>query len=153
MLSERELLILRHLRNNARTSLAKIARNEGIPVSTLFNIVHQLESKVIRNNTALIDFSRLGYSLTVFAFLKAGDDKQALADFLINHSNTNCLSKINNGYDFFLEAVFDNMASYTKFNEKLDKLNLKEKHTMFSLEELKKEDFLTREEHLRLFVD
>ena len=43
------------------------------------------------------------------------------------------------------------MVSYTEFNEKLDKLKLKEKQIMFSLEEIKKEDFLTREEHLWLF--
>ena len=90
MISERELLILRHLREDSRKSLAKIARQEAIPVSTLFNIVHQLESKAIRKNTTLIDFSKIGYNLTFFAFLKASEDsRKALADFLIKNPNTN----------------------------------------------------------------
>lgn len=154
MISERDVLILRYLRNDARMSLAKIARKENIPISTLFSVVQELESNVINNSTTLIDFSKLGFNITVFGFLKADETtKQQLADLLMTHPNTNSLSKINNGYDFFIEAIFDNMASYTKFNEMLENMKLKEKKTMFSIEEIKKEDFLTREEHFDLFND
>lgn len=154
MISKRDILILKYLRNDARMSLAKIARKEGIPISTLFSSIHELESNVIKNSTVLIDFSKLGFNITVFGFLKADNtSKQQLADFLATHPNINNLSKINNGYDFFIEAIFDNMASYTEFDEMLEKLKLKEKKTMFSIEEIKKEDFLRRNEHILLFYD
>lgn len=154
MILDKDVIILKYLRNNARMSLAKIARMERIPVSTIFSMIHDLESKTIKNNTSLLDFSKLGFNITIFGFLKAEDNqKQELTDFLVKHPNINSLSKINNGHDLFIEAVFDNMANYTKFDEALDKMKLKEKKTMFSIEDIKKEDFLTREEHFDLFID
>ncbi len=147
-----EVLILRHLRKDARKSLAKIARQEDIPISTLFSKVNKLESSVIKRSTSLLDFSRLGYNLAIISFLKLKDNsKQEAIDFLATHPNTNCLLKINNGFDLFLEAIFDNMRSYTQFCEDLKKLNIKTKDDYFVIEELKKEDFLTRNEHLELF--
>ena len=154
MLTKKEILILKHLRTDSRRSLAKLAREQGIPVSTLFTRVNQLESSVIKSNTTLLDFSRLGYNLVTFIFLKLKDNsKQEVIDFLTKHPNTNSLSRINNGFDFFLESIFNNMGSYTKFCEDLKKLNIKTKDIFFVVEELKKEDFLTREEHLELFSE
>ena len=152
MTTIQEILILRHLRKDARKSLAKIARQEEIPISTLFSKVNKLESSVIKRSTSLLDFSRLGYNLSAFIFLKLKDNpKQEAIDFLATHPNTNCLLKINNGFDLFLEAIFDNMKSYIKFCEDLKKLNIKTNDIYFVIEELKKEDFLTREEHSELF--
>ena len=154
MLSEQEIIILKHLRKDARKSLVKIAREEEIPVSTLFSKVSKLESKVIKKSIALLDFSKLGYSLVAFIFLKLKDNsKQEAIEFLAKHPNTNNLSRVNNGFDFFLEAIFNNMKSYTKFYEDLKKLNIKSEMVFFMIEELKKEDFLTRNEHLELFED
>ena len=154
MLKTNDLLILKHLREDARKSLAKIAREERIPISTLFSKVNKLESSVIKSSTSLLDFSKLGYSLTTAIFLNLKDNsKKEAIDFLAKHPNTNCLSKINNGFDLFLEAIFDNMKSYIDFCGDLKKLNTKTRLIFFVVEELKKEDFLTREEHLGLFKD
>ena len=144
MLTRDETLILKHLRVDCRASLARLARKQAIPVSTLFTKVAKLES-VIHKYTSLIDFSKLGHGLKVNMLIRARD-----LDLLADHPNINCLSKINNGYDFFLEAIFDNMKSYTLFIEELDRLDIKP-DVFFVVEELKREEFLTKDEHLELF--
>lgn len=149
-----DLLLLKYLRNNARSSLAKLARKEDIPISTLFTKVNKLESNTIQRSTSLIDFSKLGFGLSVYMLIKLKENsKKEFITFLKNHPNTNNLSRINNGYDFFLEAIFNNMKSYTQFCEELKSLNIKTTKVFFAIEELKKEDFLTRDEHFKLFKE
>ena len=80
-----------------------------------------------------------------------GDSKEKASEFLENHPNTNSLSRINNGNDLFLEAIFDNMGSYNDFYEQLKFNNIKANDVFFVLEEIKKEDFLTTDSHLEMF--
>lgn len=151
MLAHSDILILKHLRKNARKSLAKLSREEGIPVSTIFSKVSRLESSFIKKNTSLLDFPKMGYGLTTFMLIKLKDSsRKEVIGFLSNHPNTNRLSKINNGFDLFIESIFENMKSYNNFIENLNQFNIKN-HVFFAIEELKKEDFLTRDEHLELF--
>ena len=63
MLTEKEKTLLQHLRKDSRKSLADISKETKIPISTLFDTLRKLESKVIIKHTALVDFAKLGHGM------------------------------------------------------------------------------------------
>src|SRR3989344_2795670 len=139
MLKEKDLIILSHLRNNARKSLALISRETEIPVSTLFCKIRKLENNVITKHTSIIDFNKLGYPIRVNFAVKSRDKKK-LKEFLLNHKNINSIHRISN-YDFFIDVLFRNMNELREFEEELDRYA--EKIERFHIvEELKSENFL-----------
>ena len=55
------------------------------------------------------------------------DRKDEMQNFLLRHTRVNTLFRINNGYDFFLEAIFRNMNELDEFTRQLDEYHPKEK--------------------------
>jgi len=58
--------------------------------------------------------------------------------------------RLNNDFDFFVEAVFKDMKGLEEFSESLEKFKIKKKKEFFVIEDLKREDFFTRPEHIKL---
>jgi DNA-binding Lrp family transcriptional regulator len=150
MLTKRELLILTHLRENSRNSLAMISRETSIPISTVFDKVDKLGKEIISKYSPLIDFSKIGFGLKVNFLLKSIKKKSELKRFLIENKNVNSILRLNSNFDFFVESVFRNMKEIEEFRESLDKFEIKDKNEFFVIEELKKERFFTRPEHIEL---
>ncbi len=151
LLTKKELLILTHLRADSRKSLAMISRETSIPISTIFDKVNKLGKSTISKYSPLLDFQKLGFGLRVNFVLKANDKKkQELKDFLLTNKNVNCILRLNNCFDFFVEAVFRDMKGIEEFSESLEKFKIKKKKKFFVIEDLKKEEFLTRPEHIKL---
>ncbi len=99
----------------------------------------------------MLDFQKLGFGLRVNLILKANDKrKQDLKDFLLKNQNVNSLLRLNNNFDFFIETVFRDMKGLEEFYENLKKFKIKKKKEFFVIEDLKKEEFLTKPEHIRL---
>lgn len=140
MMKEKELILLKHLRQDSRRSLAQISKETNIPVSTLFEILKKLESKAILKHVSLIDFSRLGYSLKV-NFAISSKQKQELKEFLMQCFNVNSLSSLINGYDFYAECIFKDLKEISKFKEKLEQFEIKNLEETFIVDEVKKEGF------------
>jgi|SRR3989344_9252280 len=140
MIPEKNLLLLAHLRENARKSLASISKATNIPATTLFDKLKEIESLVIKHTT-LVDFNQLGYGIRKNIILK-GKDKDKLKQFLINHANTNSVYEINTGYDFMIECVFKDYGSYHKFLNELDELSI-EKRVFDIISDNKREGFLS----------
>ena len=110
LLTKKELLILTHLRADSRKSLAMISRETSIPISTIFDKVNKLGKSTITKYSPLLDFQKLGFGLRVNFVLKANDKKkQELNDFLLTNKNINSMLRLNNDFDFFVEAVFKDM--------------------------------------------
>jgi len=151
LLTKKELLILTHLRADSRKSLTRISRETGIPISTIFDKVNKLGKSTISKYSPLLDFQKLGFGLRVNLILKANDKrKQDLKDFLLKNQNVNSLLRLNNNFDFFIETVFRDMKGLEEFYENLKKFKIKKKKEFFVIEDLKKEEFLTKPEHIRL---
>jgi len=151
LLTKKELLILTHLRADSRKSLTMISRETGIPISTIFDKVNKLGKSTISKYSPLLDFQKLGFGLRVNLILKANDKrKQDLKDFLLKNQNVNSLLRLNNNFDFFIETVFRDMKGLEEFYENLKKFKIKKKKEFFVIEDLKKEEFLTKPEHIRL---
>ena len=85
MISNKELLILNHLRGDSRKSLAEISRNTGIPISTVFDKLVWLEKKVINRYVSLLDFQKIGYGIKVNMLFKINKDFTEFKKFLMNH--------------------------------------------------------------------
>lgn len=140
-----DLLIISSLRQNAREKLTSMSRKTRIPVSTLFDRLKTHEGNIIKKHTALVDFSKLGYNTKANIILKVKKtDRDPVKIFLMKHSSINSAFKINNGYDFLIEAVFRNIKEVEDFIETLeDKFSVKSKQVFYVIDDLKKEAFLS----------
>lgn len=141
MLTEKEKILLRHLRKNSRKSLTRISREEGIPVSTLFETLKRLEQKAVKRHVSLIDFSKLGYGFKV-NFAIGSKNKKDLKDFLINSGYVNSLYSLISGHDFYAECIFPSLKKLTEFKEDIDQFFITSIEENFIVEEIKKEDFI-----------
>lgn len=144
VLSEKELVLLSHLRQNARTNLTKISRQTGMPVSTIFDKLKKYEKDIITKHTALLDFSKLGYDIKVHIAVKVPKDyRDQLKEHLCREPQVNSVYRINNGYDFMIEAFFRNIREVHDFVEGLEQYKVKKPDEYYVLDEIKKEAFMS----------
>ncbi|HIJ01447.1 TPA: Lrp/AsnC family transcriptional regulator, partial [Candidatus Woesearchaeota archaeon] len=86
----------------------------------------------------------LGFDIKVNVLYRISrDSREEFKNFVMMHENVNSIFKINNGFDFLVEAIFRDLNDYHKFNEQLEKFNIQVKQEMFILEDLKREGFLS----------
>lgn len=149
-MKEKDLQIVRHLRANSRETLTRLSRKTGVPISTLFDKLNQYKDQVILRNTCLIDYQRLGYDLRVQLLVKISKDRERFEQYITEHFHVNNVLKINNGYDYLIEAVFRNMKDFTDFVASFDRFAVKECKEYYILEDLKREAFLTTDSHVLL---
>ena len=137
-------MLLSFLRSNGRESLTSLSKKTKIPVSTIFDRLRLYEQEVICKHTALLDFSKLGYTAKAKILLKVKkEEREELAKFLKSRKEINSADKINNGYDFILEGIFTNVKGLHQFMEDLEEnFKLEEKQIFFIIDELLKENFL-----------
>ncbi|MDP2906637.1 MAG: Lrp/AsnC family transcriptional regulator [Nanoarchaeota archaeon] len=140
-----DLLIISSLRQNAREKLTEMSKKTRIPVSTIFDRIKTHEGGIIKKHTALVDFGKLGYNTRANIILKVNkNDREAMKEFLMKHNSINSAFKINNGYDFLIEAIFSNMKEVEDFTDLLEeKFSIKAKQVFYIIDDLKKEEFLS----------
>ena len=143
-----ELVILSHLRKNAREQLTSISKKTRIPVSTIFNKLRNQMVPLIRRHTCIIDFARIGYSTVATMIFKVDKpQKEEFRDELRKCRNVNSLQKINNGSDFLCETVFRDMKQLEDFLEGLEeKYKIRQKQVFYHIEDIKREEFLAEPE-------
>ncbi len=114
-------MILSFLRRDARISLASLAEDVQMPVSTIYDKVNSLQMQgIITRFTALLDFSKLGYHHHAVLAVKVNpSQKEECLNFLHSMPCINSLHEINSGYDFLLETVHQNIKEYIIFKEAL----------------------------------
>ena len=88
----KHFLLLSFLRDNSREKLTTISRKTGIPISTLFDLLKELNNNEITKSTVLLDFPKLGYHIHAQVFIKVNkDDKLKLEKHLYHNSNVNTI--------------------------------------------------------------
>lgn len=142
MLDEDDTTILKHLRKNARKSLADISRDSGISLTTVFNRTRRLKKTVIEKFVSILDYTVIGYPVRVHFAVRVRK-KEELSNFLIKHANINTIYKINKNMDFYFEAIFSNVKELYSFTERLKDFDLKVLKEYPVAEELKKEEFFS----------
>jgi DNA-binding Lrp family transcriptional regulator len=140
----KETLLLSHLRNNSREKLTSISKKTGIPIATLFYLLKELEGNRYTKSTILLNFENLGYHSHAQIFLKVNrEDKLKARTFLEKQDSVNTVYKTNNGWDFIIETVHNNIKQLDKFIEKIDEnFEIKNHQIHYLIEEVKKEDFM-----------
>jgi len=143
-MKKKDLVIVSHLRKNAREVLANISRRSGFPISTIHDRIKSNAGGLIEKYSALLDYQELGFHARANVILKvAKKDKEQLREYLEKHQNINNLYKINNGYDFMFEAVFRNLIELEAFLEKIeDKFEILNRESYYIMGNIKREGFM-----------
>jgi DNA-binding Lrp family transcriptional regulator len=140
---KKELLVLSALRRNARMSFLEISKNTGLTVSTLMKSVSDLSEELIKKYSCILNFSKLGFKFNVVFLIKVKMEKRAELLKLLEELNVNNAYRINDDFDYYVEAVFHDADSYDAFKRALEDCseNLLE---FFIVENVIKEGFLER---------
>ena len=149
-MNKKDLLIITHLRKNARETLTNLSKKTGIPISTIYENLKR--NKVIDKHTCLLDFNKLGFNTIAKILFKVNkDSREELQEYLAKHQNTNNVYKINNGYDYLVESVFKNIKDVQDFLETVEeKYPIEEKEVYYVIEEVKREEFMSDQETMNL---
>ena len=133
-----------HLRENSREKLTSISKKTNIPISTLFDLLKELQGGLILKSTVLLDYSKLGYHARAKVFLKvSNENKEKLRNHLKLNSNVNTIYKINNGWSFLIETIHKNIKELDIFLEKLeDNYKIENKQIHYLIDEVKREGFI-----------
>ena len=151
-LEKKQVDLLMQLRRDGRQTLTDISRNINMPVSTIFDRLRSNRDDLIKRFTCIIDFRKLGFSCrTQIVFRIKKDNRGEMQEFLVRHQNVNSVYKINNGYDFLVEAVFKELREVDEFLEKVeDKYKVLEKKVYYIIDDIAREKFLTDKVHAEL---
>ena len=138
------LQLLTYLRQNSREKLTTISKKTNIPISTLFDMLKELQGDLITKSTVLLDFSKLGYHTRANIFLKVNNEnKDKLRNHLDLNPNVNTIFKVNNNWNFLIETVHKNIKELDSFLEKLEcEYKIEDKQIHYLIDEVKREGFV-----------
>tara|TARA_Y100000310_G_scaffold345723_1_gene468833 strand:- start:6149 stop:6577 length:429 start_codon:yes stop_codon:yes gene_type:complete len=142
MLDPRELQILTHLRKDARTTMADIAKATETPISTVFEKLKKHNQTTIKKFTTILDFPKLGYNIRKKILVSALEPDEVI-HFLNLHPNVNSLYKTNNGFNIVADCIFKEMNTWYDFKQKLYLHSITETKIIDITDEIKREEFLT----------
>ncbi len=143
MLKKKDFVLLTLLRANARQSISELARKTKMPVSTVFDRIRKHGNSYIQKHVTMLNFPMLGFNARAHIMLKARD-KDELLTHLLKNPNVNTIYKINNGFDFIIECIFQGITELENFIENLEVRSLiKNKDVHYIIEDVKKEAFLS----------
>lgn len=152
-MNKRDFLIISHLRKDCRKNLTSMSKETGIPVSTIFDRIKAHEKGIIKKHTAIIDFSKLGYTTRVNMMLKIRKEQREEAkNYLAKQENVNSIFKINNNYDFLIEGIFENIKELEEFLDRMDdRFEIEAKELYYIVDEIKKEAFMSEPKAVGVF--
>jgi DNA-binding Lrp family transcriptional regulator len=149
-MEKRDLRILHHLRKDSGRPLTEASKESGIPVTTIYDRMNEFRKELIKKQTVLLDFTKLGLLVKTHLLVKAeSDEREHIEEFLKEQACVNSLYRGNGSYDFMAECLFKNFLELHKFIEGMCKnFRIIELSNYNIVEEIKKEDFLTKIEHV-----
>ncbi len=153
MQSKRDYVLMSYFRNNSRENLTKISRQTHIPISTIFDKLRQFEESLIKKHTTLVDFKQIGFDIRVNILFKvAKDSRDEFREFLMKSFNINSIFRVNNGFDYLVEAIFRDMSDLNRFLEQLEAFHIENRQELFVLEDIKRECFLSDTLHAEMLA-
>ena len=142
-MNPKTVLLISCLRNNCREKLTSISKKTNVPISTLFDLLKELQGNIITKNTVLLNFPKLGYHSRAQVFLKVNrENREKLKQHLNFHPNINTIYKVNHGWNFIIETVHKNIKELDDFLENLEsQFMIEDKQIHYLIDEIKKEGF------------
>ena len=142
-LTKSDQKLLMHLRQDGRKRVTRIADEERIPVTTVYDRLRCHTGKTIRRITSLLDFSDLGYGCIVH--IVAQQIQPGLRELLLSQPNVNSLYRVNGSQRFRADCIFTDRLQQHRFLEDLQRHA--DIQVFEEIEELRREAFLTKPEH------
>ena len=144
MFQNKDYLVLANLRQNSRARLTDISKKTCIPTSTLYDKIKNYESDIINRFTLLLNFEALGFNTRVSIMVRIGNEsRDSFKDFITKHRAVNTVFRVNNGYDFLVEAVFKQIKHAEDFIDYMEKrFTIEDKKIHYIIDDLKREGFL-----------
>ncbi|MGB9748921.1 MAG: Lrp/AsnC family transcriptional regulator [Candidatus Woesearchaeota archaeon] len=144
-ITKKDLMIITELRRNARETLTRLSRKTRIPISTIFDRLKLQEGELIKKHCALIDFQKIGFSIRANILIKVPvEQRNRLVEHLQKELHINTVLRINNGYDFLVEALFRTLKEAEGFVNKLEEeYKIEDKKVFYVIDEIKREEFLS----------
>ena len=152
-ITDEDVILLSHLRSDARKKVTDISKSMDIPATTIYDKLRQhKKNDVINRYVALLNFSKFGYDIrTHFVIRVKHDAKEQVERFLLAQPHINTLYRIAYLYDFFGEALFrSRVDEETFFGMLSSNFPVLDIQTFKTEKELKQQAFLTRPEHVLL---
>jgi len=148
-LKETEKSLIVGLRKNGSRNILKLAHENNIPKSTMFDTLKHLENNNIIKHKSLVNFEKLGYPIKIFMFVKTNlSQKSKLRFHLKDKANVNSLHMVDKNFDFLIEGIFKSLMEVELFVEDLEKnFLILEKQIYHVIDIISHENFLTLTEH------
>ena len=147
MITNKDLQIIAHLRQDSRKNLTLISKEIAMPISTVFDRIKRYNNGIITRNTILVDFKKLGYNMKLNMLIKTKtESRDRLRKFLEEHGSVNNVYRVNNGFDYIIEAIFKNLVQVQEFEDALEKYDIQSIQQYYILEEIKEEGFISEPE-------
>jgi DNA-binding Lrp family transcriptional regulator len=115
LLDNKDRIILKHLKADARISVRKLGKKSKIRPSTVHQRIKRLiDEGIIERFTIKLDHQKLGEQLTVF-MLVAGALDRYFDDRFMNSEQIVEIHGITGEYDLLMKLRFKNMKQFNKF--------------------------------------
>ncbi len=150
-LDEKDLILLEKLQKECRRSLKEVAKEVGMPMSTVHEKIKRFEKiGLIRGYRALLDEKKLGFDVTAFIMASTeyvggektfqrniGEKVASLPHVLETHT-------ISGDWDLVIKVKFKNVHELGRFvNERIRTIpGMSKTMTMVSIDEIKEDTFL-----------
>lgn len=139
-IDELDIKILRELKKDARQSFYDLASKLNVSEGTIYNRVSKLQdAKIISNYSAMIDFSKLGYDISVIIGISVeGNHLVDVEKKIAKEKNVSAVYDVTGEYDALVIAKFKTRAELDKFIKKLlSTKHVKRTYTMLILNVVK----------------
>ncbi|MBN2251467.1 MAG: Lrp/AsnC family transcriptional regulator [Candidatus Altiarchaeota archaeon] len=139
-IDELDLNILKELRKDARKSHRDIAEKLGVAEGTIYNRVNKLHEKgVIKRFMVDLDFSKLGFDLTVvIGLVVEGGHLKEIEAKVAKKANVSALYDVTGEYDALIVAKFKDRETLDNFIKSIMAIpHVKRTYTMLVLNTLK----------------
>jgi Lrp/AsnC family transcriptional regulator for asnA, asnC and gidA len=139
-IDELDLSILRELKKDARKSHRDLAEKLNVAEGTIYNRINKLqESGVIKRFMVDLDFSKLGYDLTVLiGIIVEGGHLAEIEEKISKKPNVSAVYDVTGEYDALIVAKFTERDSLNDFIKSILRLPyVKRTNTMLVLNVIK----------------
>lgn len=136
--------ITHELMRDSRKSFRDIARKLGVAEGTIYNRVNKLrEGGVIKGFVLDLDYSKMGYDLTVLIGATLKGERDALVEALHKEPNITAIYDVTGEYDAIIVARFRDPSEVNAFIKRLHEVSVvKRTNTMLVLDILKEDQWI-----------
>lgn len=112
--------IIRRLRHGKRVNVSAIARELGMPITTVADRIKKIDERYVMKRSSLLDYGKIGYNSNHMIAIKVkSGSKDSLLSLLLANNNVNSVYRINSDHHFLVEVVFRNNFEFINWLETL----------------------------------